>query len=262
MTVVESAILRVRHLTTRFYSPGNVITAVDDVSIEVKPRRIVALVGESGSGKSVTAMSIMGLVDSPGKVEKGEIWLGSTNLRELSARQLRVYRGREMAVIFQDPMNALNPVLTIGRQMIETIRLHHDVSRSVARELAVQQMHRVGLRDPDTLLYKYAFQLSGGMCQRVMIAIALVSGARLLIADEPTTALDVTVQAQILRELDRIRHENGIGILLITHDLGVVAELADDMYVMKSGRIVESGSVFELFENPSHPYTRQLLDCR
>ncbi|MFF2909811.1 ABC transporter ATP-binding protein [Paenibacillus sp. NPDC057934] len=262
MTKETSAILRVAQLTTRFYTPGQVITAVDSVSLEVKPGQIVALVGESGSGKSVTAMSLLGLVDPPGVVEQGEIWLGGVNLRECTPRRLRALRGSQMGVIFQDPMNALNPVLTIGAQMIETIRLHRRVSRAEAKELARAQLARVGLRDLDTLMTQYAFQISGGMCQRVMIALALVSRPRLLIADEPTTALDVRVQAGILKELDRIRVEEGLGILLITHDWGVVAELADEVYVMKSGEIVESGNVFDIFENPRHPYTQELINSR
>ncbi|ASA21510.1 ABC transporter ATP-binding protein [Paenibacillus donghaensis] len=258
----EPALLRVSHLRTSFHTQNHMVTAVDDVSIEVKPRQIVALVGESGSGKSVTAMSILGLVDPPGIVENGEIWLGANNLLGYSRRQLRKLRGKEMAVIFQDPMNALNPVLTIGRQIMETIMLHKRVSKKEAKVLALRQMQQAGLSDPEQLLNTYPFQISGGMCQRVMICIALVSGARLLIADEPTTALDVTIQAQILKELDRIRKERNVGILLITHDLGVVAEIADYVYVMKSGKIVESSNVFKLFSEPEHPYTKHLLDCR
>ncbi|MBT2288489.1 ABC transporter ATP-binding protein [Paenibacillus albidus] len=258
----EPAVLRVSHLRTSFYTRDDVITAVDGVSIEVRPGQIVALVGESGSGKSVTAMSIIGLVDPPGIVESGEIWLGEKNLREYSERQLRKVRGKEIAVIFQDPINALNPVKSIGRQIMETLMLHRRVSGKEAKRLALRQMQQAGLNNPAQLFNKYPFQISGGMCQRVMIAMALVSGAGLLIADEPTTALDVTIQAQILKELDRIRRDKGIGILLITHDLGVVAELADYVYVMKSGRIVESGDVYKLFAKPEHSYTKYLMECR
>lgn len=258
----ETALLKVSHLRTCFHTGSHTITAVDDVSIEVRSRQIVALVGESGSGKSVTAMSILGLVDPPGIVESGEIWLKGNNLRECSSRQLRKLRGTGMAATFQDPMNALNPVLTIGRQIMETIKLHKRVSGKEAKRLAIRQMQQAGLGDPEQLFNQYPFQISGGMCQRVMIAIALVTGAHLLIADEPTTALDVTIQAQILEELDRIRYMNDVGILLITHDLGVVAELADYVYVMKSGRIVESGNVYDIFSSPVHPYTKYLMDCR
>lgn len=260
--IAEPTLLKVNNLRAGFHTESHVVTAVDNVSMEVKARQIVALVGESGSGKSVTAMSILGLLDPPGVIESGEIWLGEHNLRAYSSRQLRKLRGKEMAVIFQDPMNALNPLLTIGRQVMETILTHKKVSGKEAKKLALEQMQQAGLADPAKIFNKYPFQISGGMCQRVMIAIALVSGARLLIADEPTTALDVTIQAQILKELDRIRRDNGVGILLITHDLGVVAELADYVYVMKSGQIVESGSVYEIFANPEHVYTKFLMECR
>lgn len=258
----EKAILSIHHLKARFRIVGRDILAVRDVNLEVKPSSIVALVGESGSGKSVTALSILGLLDPRKTVVKGEIWFGDVNLLQLPEKQLRKIRGRDIAMIFQDPMNALNPVLTIGQQMVETIRLHHRFSRSAAKEFALRQLKKVGLPDAEHLMQQYAFQISGGMCQRVMIAMALVCGARLLIADEPTTALDVIVQAQILEELERLRCENGISILLITHDLGVVAEMADDVYVMKEGRVVESGDVWQIFQNPSHPYTQQLLSCR
>ncbi|MNI38212.1 Oligopeptide transport ATP-binding protein OppD [compost metagenome] len=260
--LTETPLLRVQHLRTSFYAKDQAITAVDDVSMEVRPRQIVALVGESGCGKSVTALSILGLLDPPGRIEKGEVWLGDNNLREYSKRELKKLRSKEIAVIFQDPMNALNPLLPIGKQIRETVMLHRKVSRKEAKALALEQMHRAGLSDPEQLYTKYPFQISGGMCQRVMIAIALISGARLLIADEPTTALDVMAQARILKELDRIRHAEGLGILLITHDFGVVAELADYVYVMQSGKIVEAGNVYTLFANPVHPYTRQLLGSR
>lgn len=260
--LTETPLLRIRHLRTSFCTKDQAVTAVDDVSMEVRPRQIVALVGESGCGKSVTAMSVLGLLDPPGRVEKGEVWLGGNNLREYSKRELRKLRSKEIAVIFQDPMNALHPLLPIGKQIRETVMLHNKVSRKEAKALALEQMHRAGLSDPELLYTKYPFQISGGMCQRVMIAIALISGARLLIADEPTTALDVMAQARILKELDRIRHAEGLGILLITHDFGVVAELADYVYVMQSGKIVEAGNVYTLFANPVHPYTRQLLGSR
>ncbi|MCP1310748.1 ABC transporter ATP-binding protein [Paenibacillus tyrfis] len=261
------AILRIHRLSVSFHASerhasGPVVRAVDEVSLEVKEGRIVALVGESGSGKSTLAQAVPGLLDPRRHTAEGEIWLDGTDLRRLSARELRRYRGSAVAMIFQDPANALNPVLTIGRQLIETIRRHLKVQGAEAKKLAVDQLRRAGLPKPETLLRKFPFQLSGGMCQRVMIAIALVSGAKLLIADEPTTALDVTVQAQILHELDRLRRESGMGILLITHDLGVVAEIADEVYVMKGGRIVESGHVFEIFARPRHAYTRELLECR
>lgn len=254
--------LRIEHLRVSFRTGQGLQMAVEDVSLEVKPGQIVALVGESGSGKSVTAMAAMGLIDPPGQVEEGNIWLGDQNLRAYSERQLQQIRGREIAVIFQDPVNALNPVISIGKQLLESVKQHRQVSAQEAKALVLSQMQQVGLAQPESLFHKYPFQISGGMCQRVMIANALLAGAGLLIADEPTTALDVTIQAQILKELDRVRREEGMSILLITHDLGVVAELADYVYVMRAGRIVEQGDVYDLFAAPSHPYTKYLLDCR
>lgn len=262
MRDATSPALRIEHLRVSFRTGQRLQRAVEDVSLEVKPGQIVALVGESGSGKSVTAMAAMGLIDPPGQVEEGNIWLGNRNLRTYSERRLKQVRGREIAVIFQDPVNALNPVITIGKQLMESVRQHLQVSAQEAKKLALSQMQQVGLAHPDALFHKYPFQISGGMCQRVMIATALLAGASLLIADEPTTALDVTIQAQILKELDRARREEGMSILLITHDLGVVAELADYVYVMRAGRIVEEGDVYDIFAAPNHPYTKYLLDCR
>ncbi|WP_049894727.1 ABC transporter ATP-binding protein [Paenibacillus antibioticophila] len=262
MVDARPPVLRIEHLRVSFRTGQGSQVAVEDVSLEVKPGQIVALVGESGSGKSVTAMAAMGLIDPPGQVEDGNIWLGDCNLRTCSERQLQQVRGQEIAVIFQDPVNALNPVISIGKQLVESVRQHRQVSAQEAKKLALSQMQQVGLAQPDSLFHKYPFQISGGMCQRVMIANALLAGADLLIADEPTTALDVTIQAQILKELNRVRHEAGMSILLITHDLGVVAELADYVYVMRAGRIVEQGDVYDIFAAPKHPYTKYLLDCR
>lgn len=262
MMDARSTALRIEHLRVSFHTGQGPQIAVEDVSLGVKPGQIVALVGESGSGKSVTAMAAMGLIDPPGQVEDGNIWLGDCNLRTCSERQLQQVRGQEIAVIFQDPVNALNPVISIGKQLIESVRQHRRISAQAAKRLVLDQMQRVGLPHPDSLFHKYPFQISGGMCQRVMIASALLAGAGLLVADEPTTALDVTIQAQILKELDGVRREEGIGILLITHDLGVVAELADYVYVMCAGRIVEEGDVYKIFADPKHPYTKYLLECR
>lgn len=259
---VPDELLRLRNLTIRFGSVAAAVTAANEVGLSVRAGRITALVGESGSGKSATALATMDLLGKSGRVEKGEIWLNGTELRSLPPRERKAFRGRDMAMIFQDPANALNPVLTIGRQLTETIRRHRPVSRAEAKRIAVSQLERAGLPDAESLLPRYSFQLSGGMCQRIMIALALLSGAKLLIADEPTTALDVSVQAQILRELHRVSREEKVGILLITHDLGVVAELADDVYVMRSGRILEYGDVISLFDHPQHPYTRKLLNSR
>lgn len=258
----KQPLLEVRHLTTVFGTGYSAVTAIDDASLTVRAGRITALVGESGSGKSATALSIMGLIDAPGRITAGEIVWNGRELRSGPSREWKKCRGREMSMIFQDPMNALNPVLPIGRQLTETIRCHLRVSPTEARSLAIRQLQRAGLPDAESLLSRYAFELSGGMCQRIMIALALVSGAKLLIADEPTTALDVSVQAQILGELDRVRREDDVGILLITHDLGVVAELADDVYVMRAGKIVEYGDVLSVFDRPCHTYTQELLDSR
>ncbi|MEK8131662.1 ABC transporter ATP-binding protein [Paenibacillus filicis] len=258
----NQALLRIRQLSVHFGAGERAPRAVQEVSLDVHAGDIVALIGESGSGKSATALSVFGLLGRPGRIAAGEIWLGEKDLLRMKPGQLRRTRGREMAMILQDPGNSLNPVLPIGTQMIETVRQHRRVSRREARMIAIDQLGRVGLPEPEGLLRRYPFQISGGMCQRVMIALALVSGARLLIADEPTTALDVMIQAQILEELDRLRRESGLAILLITHDLGVVAEKADFVYVMKEGRIVEAGDVHQIFERPAHPYTRELLDSR
>ncbi|CAH8712839.1 ABC transporter ATP-binding protein [Paenibacillus thiaminolyticus] len=257
----KSELLCIRQLAVEFGSGEHAVEAVRDVSLDVGSGSIVALIGESGSGKSVTARSVFGLLERSGRVTAGEVWLDGTDLLRLKPRQIRRRRGKDMAMIFQDPANCLNPVLTVGTQMMETIRRHRRVSRREARALVLAQLARVGLPDPAGLWRRYPFQISGGMCQRVMIALALVSGARLLIADEPTTALDVMSQAQILDELSRLR-QSGIGILLITHDLSVVAEIADRVYVMKAGRLVEAGDVYDIFERPRHDYTRMLLDSR
>ena len=258
----RGAMLRIRKLSVQFGSGEEAVEALKNVNLEVRSGTITALIGESGSGKSAAALSVFGLLDRSGRVTAGEVWLDDTDLLRLKPSELRKRRGKDMAMIFQDPVNALNPVLTIGRQMIETIRGHQRVSRQEARRIAVEQLARVGLPEPDKQLGRYPFQMSGGMCQRVMIALALVSGARLLIADEPTTALDVTIQAQILQELNRLSRQDGIGTLLITHDLSVVAEIADYVYVMKKGRIVETGHVLDIFERPGHEYTKQLMESR
>ncbi|MEJ8303273.1 ABC transporter ATP-binding protein [Saccharibacillus sacchari] len=258
----STELLCIRHLTLRYGFGPTAVTAANDVSLSVKAGRITALVGESGSGKSAIALAAMGLLGSSGHVEQGEIRLNGIELQSLPPHKRKAFRGRDIAMVFQDPANALNPVLPIGRQLIETIRRHRPVGRTEARRIAVAQLKRAGLPNAESLLSKHAFQLSGGMCQRIMIALALVSGAKLLIADEPTTALDVSVQSQILRELRRVSREEDVGILLITHDLGVVAELAEDMYVMQAGRIVEYGDVYSVFDHPRHAYTRELLNSR
>jgi len=219
----------------------------------------MGLVGESGCGKSITALSIMRLIAPPGKIVSGEILFDGKNLLKLSEQQMREMRGDDIAMIFQDPMTSLNPVFTIGEQIAEALRLHRKLSRKQAREAAIEAMREVAIPDPGRRVSDYPHQLSGGMRQRVMIAMALACNPRLLIADEPTTALDVTIQAQILELLNELRTNRELAVLLITHDLGVVAEVADQVAVMYTGRIVEESDVNELFLRPKHPYTEGLL---
>lgn len=251
--------LNVKGLTTHFTTRYGVVKAVNGVSFRVEAGKTLGLVGESGSGKSVTALSLLGLIEPPGEICGGEVWLNGHNLLKLSKKQLRQIRGREISLVFQDAMTSLNPVLTIGTQLTETLIAHEKILRDDAWRKTFELLTRVGLPDPEKIAHRYPFQLSGGMRQRVMIAMALSLRPRVLIADEPTTALDVTVQAQILTELRRLKQEFDTAILLITHDLGVIAEMADDVAVMYAGSMVEIGSVQDVFKNPGHPYTRALL---
>ncbi|MCR4435112.1 MAG: ABC transporter ATP-binding protein [Clostridiales bacterium] len=257
----DQAVLSIRDLRTYFYdSRGNVaVKAVDGVDIDVYKGRITALVGESGCGKSITSLSVLGLIERPGKIVSGQVLLKGRDIRKCSREEMRGVRGREISMVFQDPYAALNPVMKIGWQLSEAILAHEKVSGEEARERSLRLLQKVGLDRPEKIMKSYTFQLSGGMCQRVMIAIAMASNPSVLIADEPTTALDLTIQAEILEELNRLKKESGMGVLLITHDLGVVAEMADDVYVMKAGKIVEKGSVYGIFENPRHSYTKELL---
>ncbi|TAH50076.1 MAG: ABC transporter ATP-binding protein [Betaproteobacteria bacterium] len=252
--------LAVEHLTTRFATRDGTVTAVDDVSFSVAPGEVLGLVGESGSGKSMTGFSILGLVDPPGEIAAGSIRLNGRELRGLSAAEWRALRGDRIAMIFQDPMMTLNPVLRIDTQMIETVRAHRRLGRAAARDLARDALARVGIPSPDERLRAYPHELSGGMRQRVAIAIALLNAPDLIIADEPTTALDVTIQAQILFEMQTLCRQSGTALIWITHDLAVVAGLADRVCVMYAGRIVEQGSTAQVLETPAHPYTRGLLD--
>ena len=253
--------LEVRGLRTQFITKRATLTAVDGISIAVRQGRIIALVGESGSGKSVTGLSIMGLIDPPGRVVDGEMRVGGERFDVTDDRQMRRLRGIRLAMIFQDPMMTLNPVLRISRQMIEAITTHHPrVSRAEARERARGALALVGIPAPDERLDSFPHQLSGGMRQRVAIATALLNNPEVIIADEPTTALDVTIQSQILYEVERVCRDHGTAFVWITHDLSVVANLAHDVTVMYAGRIVETGPVREVLENPLHPYTRGLID--
>ncbi|HSB11081.1 MAG TPA: ABC transporter ATP-binding protein [Blastocatellia bacterium] len=256
---MTETILEVKHLSTHFFTRAGVIKAADDVSFQIETGSTLALVGESGSGKSVTSLSVMQLVPPPGRIVAGEIIFDGRDLVTLDDEQIRRLRGREIAMIFQDPMTSLNPVFTVGDQIAEAIELHQGVSRKQARSKAVEMMERVRVPDGERRVKDYPHQLSGGMRQRVMIAMALSCNPKLLIADEPTTALDVTIQAEILDLLKSLRDDFNLSMLLITHDLGVVAEIADRVAVMYSGSIVEEAPVGEIFNKPSHPYTEGLL---
>ncbi|HWX41830.1 MAG TPA: ABC transporter ATP-binding protein [Blastocatellia bacterium] len=251
--------LEIKNLSTHFHTREGIVQAVDGVSLSIGRGETLAVVGESGSGKSVLALSIMRLVPPPGRIVSGEIIFGSQNLLDLDPDAMRRLRGRRIAMIFQDPMTSLNPVYTVGDQIAEAVRLHQRLSRKRAWAKAVEMMDRVRIPDAARRAADYPHHLSGGMRQRVMIAMALSCDPELLIADEPTTALDVTIQAGILDLLARLKEEFDISLLLITHDLGVVAQTADRVAVMYAGRIVESGAVRDIFHNPGHPYTEGLL---
>lgn len=254
------ALLEIRDLSVAFGDGPASVTAIDRLSLTVDRQETVCLVGESGCGKSLTALSILGLVPKPaGRIAGGEILFEGTNLAALPERALRAIRGRRIAMIFQEPMTSLNPVLTVGRQITEVLELHLGMTRRQSRTRAIELLARVGIPAPQVRVDDYPHQMSGGMRQRVMIAMALACGPDLLIADEPTTALDVTIQAQILELIRELKSESGMGTLLITHDMGVVAEMADRVAVMYAGRKVEEGTSRELFTRPGHPYTRGLL---
>jgi peptide/nickel transport system ATP-binding protein len=254
-----SATIEVRDLRTHFFTRAGVVKAVDDVSFSVSRGQVLGLVGESGSGKTVTGFSIIGLVDPPGRIAGGSIWYQGKDLAHLSEREMRSLRGNRIAMIFQDPMMTLNPVLRIDTQMIETVLAHSKVSRDEASRRSRDALGMVGIPSPDERLRAYPHQFSGGMRQRVAIAIALLHNPDLLIADEPTTALDVTIQAQILAEVQRLAIEHGTALIWITHDLSVIAGLADQIAVMYAGRVVESGDAAAILDRPLHPYTHGLI---
>ncbi|MFC0525376.1 ABC transporter ATP-binding protein [Pontibacillus salicampi] len=258
--MTDKAILTVDNLHTHFFTKSGVVKAVDGVSFNVKPGETLGIVGESGSGKSITAMSIMRLIkDPPGKIVEGNITFKGEDLLAKSAKEMRSIRGDRISMVFQDPMTSLNPVFTIEKQLVETIRAHRDVTKKQAVERAVELLDLVGIPSARSRLRSYPHEFSGGMRQRVMIALALSCDPEVLIADEPTTALDVTIQAQILELLARLQKELGMAIIMITHDLGVVAEVCDRVMVMYAGKPVEFADVAELFEHPKHPYTWGLL---
>src|SRR3954451_24155284 len=252
-------LLEVRNLQTHFPTRSGLVRAVDGVSFYLDRGELLGLVGESGCGKSMTALSVMRLISPPGKIVNGEILFDGKDLLKLSDSEMRDMRGDDIAMIFQDPMTSLNPVFTVGEQIAEALRLHRQLSRKAARAATIEAMREVSIPDPARRVDDYPHQLSGGMRQRVMIAMALACDPKLLIADEPTTALDVTIQAQILELIDELRRTRNLAVLLITHDLGVVAEVADRVAVMYTGRIGEESPVAELFARPKHPYTEGLL---
>jgi peptide/nickel transport system ATP-binding protein len=253
------ALIEVENLQTHFRTPDGINRAVDGVSFHVDEGETLAIVGESGCGKSVTAMSILRLIPEPPGRIAGSIRFGGKELLQLSDREMRSIRGNDISMIFQEPMTSLNPVLTVGRQLGETLRLHEGISKRAAERRAVEMLALVGIPEPRQRMRQYPHQLSGGMRQRVMIAMALACNPRLLIADEPTTALDVTIQAQILDLMKELKRRIGAAIVLITHDLGVVAEVAERVLVMYAGRKVEEAPVAQLFSTPRHPYTQGLL---
>ena len=252
-------LLSVKNLSTEFPVKKGIVRAVEDVSFDVDQGEILAIVGESGSGKSVTSLSIMGLLAEPGHVAGGSLEFEGKDLATLSEKQYRELRGNDMAMIFQEPMTSLNPVYRVGNQIVEAIRTHEKVSKAEAKDRAVDLLRKVGIPSPEARINDYPHQMSGGMRQRVMIAMALACNPKLLIADESTTALDVTIQAQILDLLRRLRDDTGMAVLLITHDLGVVSETADRVVVMYCGQVVEEAEVRTLFDHPMHPYTLGLL---
>ncbi len=255
------ALLQIKDLRTYFYQDGLVIKAVDGVGLKISSGEIVALVGESGCGKTISALSVTQILPSEAKILSGEIKFLGQDLLKLKHDQLRKIRGREISYVFQEPATSLNPVFTIGEQIIEALTLHLNLNKKEARKRAEELLVQVGISSPKQRLFAYPHQLSGGMKQRAMIAMAIATQPKLLIADEPTTALDVTIQAQILDLLLKLREKIDLSILLITHDLSIVSLFADQVYVMYAGRIVESAPVKLLYERPGHPYTRALLRC-
>ena len=256
----SAPVLEVENLATHFFTKAGVVKAVNGVSFTVARGKIMGLAGESGSGKSMTGYSLMGLIEAPGRIVEGSIKLNGKELRGLDAESMRQLRGNRIAMIFQDPMMTLNPVLRIDTQMIEAIQAHENVSRDAARKRCRAALAQVGIPSPDERLMAYPHQFSGGMRQRVAIATALLMKPDLIIADEPTTALDVTIQGQILSEMQKLCRESGTALLWITHDLSVIAGLADEVCVMYAGRIVERGSVDDVLDRTAHPYSKGLID--
>ena len=258
---MSKELLEIENLKTYFYTWAGVVKAVDDVSLKIKEGETLGLVGESGSGKSVTALSILRIVPRPGRILEGRIWYKGENLLEKKEAEMQKIRGKEIAYVFQDPATSLNPVYSIASQLVEVIRRHQNVSKEQALEKALELFKLVEIPDPQIKIHNYPHQLSGGMKQRIALARALSCQPNLLLADEPTTALDVTIQAQILALLKNLKQKLGMAMILITHDMGVVAGVADRITVMYAGRVCESASTKTIFHNPLHPYTRALLEA-
>ena len=252
-------LLEVKNLKTYFHTDDGIVKAVDGVDFNVYPSEVLGLVGESGCGKSVTSFSIMRLVDSPGKIEDGEILFEGKDLLKLSEHEMVKLRGEHLTMIFQQPQTSLNPVFTVGDQIIEVFQIHSNISKEEARQKAIDLLTQVGIPDPERKINAYPHEMSGGQAQRVMIAMGLALNTQLLIADEPTTALDVTIQAQILDLLRDLQERTGTAIILITHDLGVIAEMADRVAIMYAGRVVEEANVIDFFQHPIHPYSQGLI---
>lgn len=256
---MSNNLLDIKNLHLSFFTPAGEVKALNDVSFQMNEGDVLGIVGESGSGKSVTAYSIMGLTAYPGRIVSGSIEFNGHRIDQMSEKELRAIRGKEVSIIFQDPMTSLNPVYTIGNQITEVIRLHTNKTKAEAKARAIELLTLVGINEPDKRLSQYPHELSGGMRQRVMIAIALACEPKLLIADEPTTALDVTIQAQILELMVELKKKIGMSIIMITHDLGVVSNMCDKIAVMYAGKIVEYGTTDDIFYNPKHEYTKGLL---
>jgi len=255
-----SELLTIQNLTVEFKSHDGIITAVKDLDFHLYEKETLGIVGESGSGKSVTSLAIMGLIPNPpGEISRGSITYKEKNLLKMKNREMDALRGNEISMIFQEPMTSLNPILTCGFQIIESLRLHKGLSKKEAKQQAIKLLRDVGIPDPERGIKRYPHELSGGMRQRVMIAMALACEPKILIADEPTTALDVTIQAQILDLMNRLRKEKETSIIMITHDLGVVSEVSDRIMVMYAGQSVETANTEDLFQNPFHPYTKGLI---
>ena len=259
MIETQQAVVEVRNLRVDFPGRRGTVTALSDVSLSIRPGEILGVVGESGAGKSMTGLAIQGLLERPGHIAGGEVWLGQQRIDTLDDRAMEKIRGREIGAIFQDPLTSLNPLFTVGAQLVETIRRHLCLNKAQARERAVQLLRDVGIPSPEERVNHYPHQFSGGMRQRVVIALALAASPKLVIADEPTTALDVSIQAQIISLLRKLCKEKQTAVMLVTHDMGVIAEAADRIAVMYAGRLIEVGPVEQVLHQPRHPYTQGLM---